>query len=262
MKPSKRDLIVVKLCLVVLLLALAGASGFRTGASPAPGRHSNNFDTEPPTVSITGLADGATVSGAFWLRATARDETGVAGVRFTLDGADLGPEDTTEPFAMLVDGRALSVGPHLLTATARDVTGNATTTAVTEIRIRQPVDSHLLNTLEPGEWLEIPDSDMRQVAPVDPPGDVECVITCWSGAAYDSLENRMIVWGGGHGQYGGNELYAFDLDLLQWTRLTEPSIIDQDDTAETYADGRPRSVHTYDMLQFDESTNSFCSFGL
>ena len=54
-------------------------------------------DNEPPTVSLTGPAPGATVSGTVNLTATASDNVGVEGVQFLVDGAEttLGAEDTT-----------------------------------------------------------------------------------------------------------------------------------------------------------------------
>ena len=56
-------------------------------------------DTTAPTAAITAPASGATVSGTVTATATATDDTAVAGVQFKLDGANLGPEDTTPPYA-------------------------------------------------------------------------------------------------------------------------------------------------------------------
>src|SRR5207248_10898297 len=52
-------------------------------------------DTTPPTVSLTAPANGATVSDAVTVSASASDNVGVAGVQFKLDGVDLGAEDAT-----------------------------------------------------------------------------------------------------------------------------------------------------------------------
>ncbi len=73
-------------------------------------------------------------------------------------------------------------------------------------------------------------------------------ITAWSGAALDTNADRLLVWGGGHADYSGNEVYAFDLRTLRWTRLTEPSAVDR--SRGHYADGNPRSRHTYDYIEF------------
>lgn len=116
--------------------------------------------------------------------------------------------------------------------------------------------------LKPGEWYEAPNSRLRQVAPANPPGDVSCVITCWSGGAYDTKRDRLIVWGGGHGQYAGNEIYVFDVNKLQWERVNDPSAdVGGDERTGLYPDGTPRSRHTYNYIQYVPVIDRFCSLG-
>ncbi len=89
------------------------------------------IDTTPPTVSITGPANGVTVSGgSVIVTATASDNVGVAGVQFKLDGANLGAEDTTAPYSFSWDSTLSVNGSHTLSAVARDAAGN-TATAIT-----------------------------------------------------------------------------------------------------------------------------------
>src|SRR5437773_1635963 len=89
-------------------------------------------DNSPPAVSITFPADGATVSSTISVRANASDNVGVAGVQFELDGANLGAEDTTAPYAVSWDTTTATNGSHTLTVVARDAAGNtATSSAVT-----------------------------------------------------------------------------------------------------------------------------------
>jgi len=88
--------------------------------NPAP-------DTTPPTISITSPSSGSTVSGTITVSATASDNVAVAGVQFKLDGANLGVEDTTSPYSISWNTTAVSNGSHTLTATARDTSGNQTT---------------------------------------------------------------------------------------------------------------------------------------
>jgi hypothetical protein len=74
----------------------------------------------------------------------------------------------------------------------------------------------------------------------------------WSGGAYDSKRDRLIIWGGGHGDYAGNEIYAFDINTLAWQRIWGPTprdqITDGAQCVETYPDGNPASRHTYDGM--------------
>jgi len=111
-----------------------------------------------------------------------------------------------------------------------------------------------IDDLKPGHWLEIPNSNLDQVSPNPIPAGstgVMSVMEAWSGGAYDTKRDRLIIWGGGHTNYAGNELYVFDLNTLQWTRLTEPSSLDGwTDGDKEYSDGRPISRHTYDYIEY------------
>ncbi len=71
----------------------------------------------------------------------------------------------------------------------------------------------------------------------------------WSGGTFDSTRNRLIVWGGGHKDYAGNEVYGFDMNSLTWYRLTNPSIPNINNSG-VYADGTPASRHTYAALAY------------
>src|SRR5213592_434661 len=74
------------------------------------------------------------------LTATAADDRDVAGVRFRLDGQDLGPEVTAESrptrFILKWDSRSVPSGTHTLTATARDAAGNTTTSEAITVTVR------------------------------------------------------------------------------------------------------------------------------
>jgi hypothetical protein len=92
-------------------------------------------DLTPPSVVITTPASGASVAGAITVQANASDNVGVAGVQFTLDGANLGAEDTAAPYALSWDTLAASNGSHTLTAVARDAAGNSTTSAAVTVTV-------------------------------------------------------------------------------------------------------------------------------
>lgn len=120
-----------------------------------------------------------------------------------------------------------------------------------------------LEDLKPGDWYEVPASRLDAVKPDPlPPGYVAAVMDAWCGAAFDSKRGRLVVWGGGHGDYSGNELYAFDIKSLKWSRLTEPSDnVGGDEKTGTYPDGLPRSRHTYNSIQYVPALDRFCAFG-
>lgn len=86
----------------------------------------------PPMVNITSPATGSMVSGStVALSANASDATGVAGVQFKIDNANVGSEDTTSPYSVNWDSTAVSNGNHTLTAIARNTSGLTATTSAT-----------------------------------------------------------------------------------------------------------------------------------
>jgi hypothetical protein len=95
-------------------------------------------DVIPPTVSISAPAGGATVTGAVSVAASAADAGGMAGVQFRLDGALLGAEDTAAPYQVTWDTASAASGGHSLTAVARDVAGNTTTSLVVTVTVPPP----------------------------------------------------------------------------------------------------------------------------
>lgn len=94
-----------------------------------------NQDTTPPTVSVASPLQDAQVSGIITLTATADDNVAVAGVRFLLDGAPFGAEVTAAPYSIPLDTRNISDGIHLLTATARDASGNSAASLAVSFRV-------------------------------------------------------------------------------------------------------------------------------
>jgi len=125
----------------------------------------------------------------------------------------------------------------------------------------------LLLELPAGSWYTAPDTKLLDLcSTVTSHGDgVYLVIGCrgitdaWGGGAFDSLRQRMVVWGGGHNDYGGNEVYVFDLPTMTWLQLTSPSQppFNQD----PLADGNPVSRHTYDGVEFLVHRDSILGWG-
>ncbi len=93
-------------------------------------------DVTPPTVVMTSPPDGATVSGVFMIGADAADNVGVAGVRFRVDGVNVGGEDLAAPYSTTFVTLGFSNGVHTLTAIARDVAGNTRTSASITVTVQ------------------------------------------------------------------------------------------------------------------------------
>jgi peptidoglycan/xylan/chitin deacetylase (PgdA/CDA1 family) len=98
-------------------------------------------DTTAPTVSVTGPAANASVSGTINLTATASDNVGVVGVKFFVDGNLIGSEVASSPYQVSLDTTTLSVGTHTVTAVARDAAGNSTTSAGVSFNVAAPADT-------------------------------------------------------------------------------------------------------------------------
>jgi choice-of-anchor B domain-containing protein len=85
----------------------------------------------PPAVSLTVPAEGATVVGAsVVVAATASDDIGVTQVEFFVDGNSIGA-DIIAPFSMTWDSTTVADGGHTVSATATDTTGQTTSDANT-----------------------------------------------------------------------------------------------------------------------------------
>lgn len=127
-----------------------------------------------------------------------------------------------------------------------------------------------VDDLEPGTWYAIPDTKMREVCPPDTENyewsyHCQSAITAWNGATLDTTRSRMIVWGGGHADYRGNEVYVFDMTTLAWERVWGPTPdaqIPSGGTHEAYDDGNPGSRHTYSGIMYvPEPHDALYSFG-
>jgi hypothetical protein len=94
------------------------------------------------------------------------------------------------------------------------------------------------------------------------------ITEAWNGAVYASgfgQSGAMIVFGGGHDDYFGSDVHAFDLERREWRRLSTGFIAGQTgDYGEgaiypdtVYPDGSPLPPHTYDYVQYDAVRNDF-----
>lgn len=112
-------------------------------------------------------------------------------------------------------------------------------------------------------WHELPGTTLQTVCPpnnfngsgYDFYDSCRNVTRAWNSAVMDTRRNRLIVWGGGHGDYLGNEVYALDLKPLKVSRLTDPGLPlpRGTDCPEALVNGtQPNSRHTYDAIAYIE----------
>jgi hypothetical protein len=96
-------------------------------------------DTTAPVVAITSPVPEGVVAGVVAVLAQASDDTVVVGVRFELDGAPLGVEDTTAPYEFLWNAAAVPNGTHTLSAVARDADGHQATAPVVVVTVANDI---------------------------------------------------------------------------------------------------------------------------
>ena len=75
----------------------------------------------------------------------------------------------------------------------------------------------------------------------------------------------MIVFGGGHNDYFGSDVHAFDLGAREWRRIADGYTSGRDSAygpgarypGAVYPDGSPLPPHTYDYVQYDPVGNDY-----
>ena len=118
-------------------------------------------------------------------------------------------------------------------------------------------------------WHELPNTQLRTLCPSDSTypdlhGGSGCAgVTAYSGGTFDTNGNRLLIAGGGHSDWGGNEVYALDLDSAALERLNAPSYPVRDGCVNggTNADGRPVARHTYNHLEFLPASGEMFLYG-
>ncbi len=145
---------------------------------------------------------------------------------------------------------------HNYTVVALDGANNSSV-ASAAVSVQSPASGDVLDALPPGHWYEIKNSSIWAQL-----GVKYRVMDPWSGGLYDSNRDRLVVWGGGHLDYDGNELYAFDFDSFNWIQLTQKTPKEQRvKSVDVYDDGLPSSRHTYDGLQYIPTIDSLFTSG-
>jgi len=149
------------------------------------------------------------------------------------------------------------------------------------VRTDQPVWRKLAQLLpEPGDFAIVPGSALRPVLVRDDEfsfcKEIKCyrstsVLGAWNGGAFDPERGQFRIHGGGHADYGGNEVYVFDFTTLSWTRETEPQPLTGPMLKDTDEDGvadacpapaaGPPATHTYQGFVYVPEIDRYWLFG-
>jgi hypothetical protein len=101
--------------------------------------------------------------------------------------------------------------------------------------------------------------------------DCQNVIRAWSGAIADTNSNRMLIWGGGHLNYYGNEIYSLNLSQnpVTLTRIKDPTVPTNYSNQANCVEGipasdptlAPNSRESYGGLAFIANADAMFTFG-
>jgi hypothetical protein len=131
----------------------------------------------------------------------------------------------------------------------------------------------LIAALPEGEWTRVnanffsdvwtPES-LRPLYGLGNPSP-SAILNHWSSFAWDPNRGDLILYGGGHNAYTGNDVYRWHGTTRLWERASLPSEIKQDDLGNWRAvdgpDAAPASAHTYDNNIFLPIIDRFVVFG-
>jgi hypothetical protein len=99
------------------------------------------------------------------------------------------------------------------------------------------------------------------------------IAVAWASMAWDSTQGQLMLWGGGHANYMGNDMYLWSGVNGTWQRGSLPSAITGphvalDNSGWTSANhyfvtdnAAPQSAHTYDNNVYLRQNNLFMTFG-
>jgi len=203
----------------------------------------------------------------------------------------------------VISGRPVYLGSFPFSVSVRDASGESATTDFT-ITVLQattavapsalaPVIAHALRldgrpsgaapalsgllsvitSMPEGEWSMV---NLNHFSDVWTPDDLRPlygwsnpppskIIEAWSSFAWDPNRGDLILFGGGHANYPGNDVYRWHGTTRLWERASLPSQITQDDLGNWMAidgpDAAPIAAHTYDNNLFLPLIDRFIVLG-
>ena len=212
-----------------------------------------------PTVpgGLTVIPVSSTQLSLTWIAST--DDVGVTGYKIFRNGTQAGTSTTPA----YLDGGLSPSTSYSYTVSAFDAAGNNSAQSSPATGTTLPsgggggsacgATNQLPCTLG---WYDIPNTTLKPaLCPTySDIANLDCanVMAAWGGAVADPIRNQMIIWGGGHVDYHGNEIYTINLGVNPQTATLARDASHGSNLAccsgnmETNPDGTPTSRHTYD----------------
>ena len=223
-------------------------------------------DTTPPTVP-TGLTATAASSSQINLSWTAStDNVAVTGYKVYRGGTQVGTSSAT---SYLDSGLAASTS-YTYNVAATDAAGNSSAQSgiASATTLASTGGGQIPSTLG---WYQIPNTSIKSLCPsysdIQASSGCAAVMSAWSGALFDTKRNRLIIHGGGHSDYYGNEIYAIDFNtnpisaVLVKDASHGSAITNVTSTPEAFNDGTPNARHTYNGWVYLPTQDSYMLYG-
>lgn len=130
----------------------------------------------------------------------------------------------------------------------------------------------LIAAAPPLSWIQANTNTFQSVFPIPDMtpllgsgvGSQNAIIACWSGFAWDSSRSRLAIFGGGHANYAGNDVFIFDMFTRQWKLGFYPTEVKNSAAGFETVDGTlktPMSSHTYGNNNYLPLLDKFITFG-
>lgn len=131
----------------------------------------------------------------------------------------------------------------------------------------------IVSGMAEGEWRRV---NLNNFSSVWTPADLRpmldqsnpppsAIIGAWSGFAWDANRAALLLYGGGHANYRGNDVYLWRASTQLWERASLPSAMAQSSLGHWNAidgvDKAPASAHTYDNTIFLPILDRMLVFG-
>lgn len=126
--------------------------------------------------------------------------------------------------------------------------------------------SSLLTSVPEGGWVKASTNIFSDAWPTgldavpESFGLPHAVVRAWSSFGWDSTRGNVILFGGGHANYAGNEIYVWDGASGKWGLGSLPSRMDPQ-TGLVIDPTAPQSAHTYDNNLYLPVNDMFMTFG-
>jgi hypothetical protein len=223
-------------------------------------------DTTSPTVpaGLTATAASSSQINLSWTAST--DNVGVAGYKVFRGGTQVGTSAAT---SYSDSGLAASTS-YTYTVAANDAAGNtsAQSAGASATTLAASSGGQIPSTLG---WYQIPNTSIKSLCPsysdIQASSGCAAVMSAWSGALFDTKRNRLIIHGGGHSDYYGNEIYAIDFNtnpisaVLVKDASHGSAITNVTSTPEAFNDGTPNARHTYNGWVYLPTQDSYLLYG-